>query len=202
MFDPVLKTSMLDKATRNNLVSFEYINIRDFGKGLRKTVDDNPYGGGDGMVIKAEPIVKAIEQAKVNDPGALVILPTPRGKTYIQSEANKLAKAKGLILVCPHYEGYDERITNWVDKQYTIGSYVLTGGEIPAMVIIDSVVRLIPGVLGGETSSVNESYQEDDKTKEHPHYTRPEIFRGLKVPDVLLSGHHKEIEKWREANKH
>lgn len=201
VFDPVLKSSMLDKAARNNLVSFEYVNLRDFGHGPRKTVDDTPYGGGDGMVVKAEPIVKAIEKAKAADPEALVILPTPRGKTYVQSEANKLAKAKGLILVCPHYEGYDERITNWVDKQYSVGNYVLTGGELPAMAIIDSVVRLIPGVLGGETSASNESYQGDDKTKEHPHYTRPEVFRGLKVPEVLLSGNHKEIDKWRESNK-
>lgn len=201
MFEPVLKSSMLDKAARNNLVSFEYIDLRAFGYGPRKTVDDTPYGGGDGMVLKAEPVVKAIEKAKAADPEALVILPTPRGKTYVQSEANKLAKAKGLILVCPHYEGYDERITNWVDKQYSIGNYVLTGGELPAMAIIDSVVRLIPGVLGGETSALNESYQGDDKTIEHPHYTRPEIFRGLKVPDVLLSGNHKEIDKWRESNK-
>lgn len=174
VFEPILSSSMLEKAVRNKLVTFEHINLRDFGLGPRKSVDDTPYGGGDGMVLMAEPLVLAIEKARENDPKALVILPTPRGKTFIQSEANKLALETGLILICPHYEGYDERIIDWVDKQYSIGNYVLTGGEIPAMAIIDSVVRLIPGVLGGATSAAEESFQGDDKTIEHPHYTRPE----------------------------
>ena len=201
VFEPILGSSMLFKASKNGLVSFEHINLRDFGQGPRKTVDDTPYGGGDGMVIKAEPIVAAIEKAKKSDPEAIVLLPTPRGKTYKQSDAINLAKAKGLIILSPHYEGYDERVVEWVDRQYSIGNYVLTGGEIPAMIIIDSVVRLIPGVLGGENSAENESYQQDDQTVEHPHYTRPEEFRGLNVPEVLLSGNHQEIAKWREANK-
>jgi tRNA (guanine37-N1)-methyltransferase len=128
------------------------------------------------------------------------LLPTPRGKVYKQSDAKRLAAGgKGLILVCARYEGYDERITDWVDEQICIGNYVLTGGELPAMTIVDSVIRLIPGVLGGEKSAEIESFQQDDETIEFPQYTRPEEFRGRKVPDVLLSGHHAEIAKWRSA---
>ncbi len=201
MFPGVLNTSMLFKAQDKKLVEISYINLRDFGLGTRKVVDDTPYGGGDGMLLKPEPLVAAIELAKQNDPEAIVILPTPRGKRYVQSEAKVLAKEKGLILICPRYEGYDERITAWVDRQYSIGNYVLTGGELPAMIIIDSVVRLIPGVLGGENSAEIESYQNDDISVEFPQYTRPEEFRGVKVPDVLLSGHHAEIAKWRAGEQ-
>lgn len=200
MFSGVLGSSMLWKAKDRGIVEYEFINLRDFGLGLRKQVDDTPYGGGDGMLLKPEPLMAAIEKAKQNDPEALVVLPTPRGKDYKQSDAKGLAKdAKGLILICPRYEGYDERITKWVDKQYCIGSYVLTGGELPAMIIIDSVVRLLPGVLGGETSTEIESFQDDDENIEFPQYTRPEIFQGLKVPEILLTGHHAEIEKWRNS---
>ena len=197
MFKPVLETSMLWKAQEKGLVEYSYINLRDFGLGPRKTVDDTPYGGGDGMLLMVEPLVKAIEQTKKNDPKAKVILPTPRGELYKQSTAKQLATEQGLILVCPRYEGYDERIINWVDKQICIGNYILTGGELPAMIVIDSVVRLIPGVLGGEASAEIESFQHDDKNIEFPQYTRPEEFRGLTVPEVLLSGHHAEILKWR-----
>jgi tRNA (guanine37-N1)-methyltransferase len=200
MFPGVLNTSMLWKAQDRKLVDISYIDLREYGLGKRRTVDDTPYGGGDGMLLKPEPLVAAIEQAKKNDPEALVILPTPRGQVYKQSDAKKLAKSVGLIIVCARYEGYDERITEWVDKQYCIGNYVLTGGELPAMVIIDSVVRLIPGVLGGAASAEIESFQDDDKTIEFPQYTRPEDFKGMKVPDVLLNGHHGEIAKWREQN--
>jgi len=198
VIEPYLNASMLWKAKNRGIVSYDFINLREFGLGPRKQVDDTPYGGGDGMLLKPEPLVAAIELAKSKSPEALVILPTPRGETYKQSEAKKLAAAsKDLIIVCPRYEGYDERVTKWVDKQYCIGTYVLTGGELPAMVIIDSVVRLLPGVLGGEMSADIESFQEDDKTIEYPQYTRPEDFRGIKVPDVLLNGHHGEIAKWR-----
>lgn len=201
MFSGVLNASMLHKAQKVGAVSFEYINLRDFGIGLRKQVDDMPYGGGDGMVLRPEPIVAAIKHAKKQSPEAIVILPTPRGANYKQSIANKLAKeGKDLIIVCPRYEGYDERITKYVDQQICIGNYVLTGGELPAMIIIDSVVRLLPGVLGGATSAEKESFQDDDRTIEHPHYTRPEEFEGEKVPEVLLSGHHAEIKKWRKQN--
>jgi tRNA (guanine37-N1)-methyltransferase len=203
MFDGVLSTSMLRKAEEKKIAQFIHINLRDFGKGPRKTVDDTPYGGGDGMLLQPTPLVEAIESALKNDPGALVILPTPRGQTYQQSDAKNLASDpnRGLIIVCARYEGYDERITKWVDRQYRIGNYVLTGGELPAMVIIDSVIRLLPGVLGGENSAAIESFQDDDKTTEFPQYTRPEDFRGMKVPKVLISGNHAEIEKWRQQHK-
>jgi len=194
---------MLRKAEEKNIVEFIHINLRDYGKGPRKTVDDTPYGGGDGMLLQAPPVVEAIEAAKKRDPSALVILPTPRGQTYQQSDAKNLAvdADRGLIIVCARYEGYDERITKWVDRQYRVGNYVLTGGELPAMIIIDSVVRLLPGVLGGENSAAIESFQDDDITTEFPQYTRPEDFRGEKVPDVLISGNHADIEKWRQLHK-
>jgi tRNA (guanine37-N1)-methyltransferase len=201
MFEGVLGSSMLWKAQEKAAASYEFINLRDFGLGPRKQVDDTPYGGGDGMLLKIEPLKAAIEQAKKNDPKAKVLLPTPRGNIYKQSDAKRLAKAKsGLIIICPRYEGYDERITKWVDESFCIGNYVLTGGELPAMVIIDSVVRLLPGVLGGEHSAEIESFQQDDKSIEFPQYTRPEEFQGLKVPEVLLSGNHAEIEAWRQVN--
>ena len=153
------------------------------------------------LAKKPEPVVAAIEAAKQNDPDALVLLPTPRGELYRQSRAKQFASdGKGLIIVCPRYEGYDERIVEWVDLQVCVGNYVLTGGELPALTIADSVVRLLPGVLGGETSVEKESFQADDKTIEAPQYTRPAEFKGLKVPDVLLNGHHAEIEAWRNNN--
>lgn len=201
MFEGVLHNSMLWKAQEIGAVEFSCINLRDFGIGPRKQVDDTPYGGGDGMLLKPEPLVAAIELAKQNDPEATVILPTPRGKLYKQSDAKRLASFnKGLIIVCPRYEGYDERIIKWIDESFRVGNYVLTGGEIAAMIILDSVVRLRPGVLGGENSAAIESFQDDDQTIEFPQYTRPEDFQGMKVPDVLLSGHHADIEAWRKSN--
>jgi tRNA (guanine37-N1)-methyltransferase len=203
MFTGVLGSSMLWKAEDKGLVTYETVNLRQFGLGPRHQVDDTPYGGGDGMLLKPEPLIAAITLAKKNDPEARVILPTPRGKTYKQSDAKRLAASKqGLILICPRYEGYDERITKWVDDSYCIGNYVLTGGELPAMTIIDSVVRLIPGVLGGENSAEIESFQADDQTIEFPQYTRPETFKGKSVPPVLLTGNHAEIAAWRKANSH
>jgi len=212
MFEGVLGSSMLWKAKERCGVEYRLIDLRQFGVGPRRQVDDNPYGGGDGMLMMVEPLVAAIEHAqKQNEEWRLkngkkprkakVLLPTPRGKVYKQSDAKRLAKAEDdLIIVCPRYEGYDERVTGWIDEQYCIGNYVLTGGEIPAMIVIDSVVRLLPGVLGGEKSAEIESFQDDDKSIEYPQYTRPEVYKGKKVPDVLLSGHHAEIEKWRKAN--
>lgn len=201
MFEGVLGSSMLWKANDRGIVQYDFISLREFGLGPRKQVDDTPYGGGDGMLLRVDTLAAAIEKAKENDPDAKVILPTPRGELYKQSDAKRLAAARqGLILICPRYEGYDERVTEWVDEQYRIGNYVLTGGELPAMVIIDSVVRLLPGVLGGEASAEIESFQQDDDNIEFPQYTRPEDFQGLKVPEVLLSGHHAEIEKWRKSH--
>lgn len=202
MFPAVLDQSMLWKAQDRKLVEFSYINLRDFGLGNRKTVDDTPYGGGDGMLLKPEPLFAAIEHCKQISPDAEVILMTPRGETFKQSTAKELAaNSKDKILVCARYEGYDERVTSIVDRQLSIGNYVLTGGELAAMVVVDAIVRLIPGVLGGEKSADIESFQDDDESIEFPQYTRPEEFRGMKVPDVLLSGHHAEIEKWRQKQK-
>jgi tRNA (guanine37-N1)-methyltransferase len=201
MFENVLNTSMLWKAQEKNLVEYELISLRGFGLGSRKTVDDTPYGGGDGMVLKPEPLFAAVEHAKQKDPDAQILLMTPRGEIFTQELAREFAATEaGLIIICGRYEGYDERITSLVDKQLSIGQYVLTGGELPAMVVIDAVSRLVPGVLGGETSAINESFSEGDEI-EYPQYTRPEEFRGLKVPDVLLSGNHAEIERWRKSQQ-
>lgn len=198
MFEGVLGSSMLWKASDREIVSYEMIDLRQFGLGPRQQVDDTPYGGGDGMLLMIEPLVKAIEFAKSRSPEAKVLLPTPRGKLYKQSDAKRLAGAgQDLIIVCPRYEGYDERVMRWVDEPICIGNYVLTGGELPAMTIIDSVVRLLPGVLGGETSAEIESFQDDDESIEYPQYTRPEVFQDMQVPEVLLSGNHAEIAKWR-----
>jgi tRNA (guanine37-N1)-methyltransferase len=201
MFENVLNTSMLWKAQEKKLVEYKLINLRDFGLGPRKQVDDTPYGGGDGMVLKPEPLFAAVEHAKKEDPNAQVLLMTPRGVLFNQELAREFAATEaGLIIICGRYEGYDERVTTIVDKQLSIGGYVLTGGELPAMVIIDSVTRLVPGVLGGETSAINESFSEEERV-EHPHYTRPEEFQGLKVPGVLLSGNHAQIEEWRKSQQ-
>lgn len=195
------------KAQEIGAVEFIYLNLRDFGLGPRRQVDDTPYGGGDGMVLKPEPISDAIRRAKeLVGENALVLLPTPRGKEYTQEEAKKIATSSpegeevDLIIFCPRYEGYDERIAKLIDEQFFIGRYVLTGGEIPALVISDSVIRLLPGVLGGEESVDKESFQNDLSSIEHPQYTRPEVFEDESVPEVLLSGNHAEIEKWREQN--
>lgn len=205
MFTGVLGSSMLWKAADRGIVEYEFINLREFGLGPRQQVDDTPYGGGDGMLLMVEPLVAAIEhaQSRAKDKGqrAKVLLPTPRGKLYKQSDAKRLAaEEQNLIIICPRYEGYDERVTKWVDEQFCVGNYVLTGGELPAMTIIDSVVRLLPGVLGGETSAEVESFQDDDESIEYPQYTRPEVFKDMNVPDVLLSGHHAEIAKWRNSS--
>jgi tRNA (guanine37-N1)-methyltransferase len=199
MVDATLRASILGRAQEKHIVDYSLIDLREYGLGPRKQVDDIPYGGGDGMLLKIEPLVAAIEFAKEQDPDARVIIPTPRGKLYKQSIAKDLAKDKrGLILVCPRYEGYDERVLNWIDESYCIGNYVLTGGELPALTIIDSVVRLLPNVLGSDNSINIESFQEDDNNIEFPQYTRPEEFRGLSVPSVLLSGHHGQIKSWRQ----
>lgn len=200
MFDGVLNSSMMWKAQKEGAAEFSLVNLRDFGIGPRKQVDDTPYGGGDGMLLKPEPLFAAVEKAKAADPQAKVVLMTPRGQRWKQALAKEWADdGCGLIFICGRYEGYDERITTLVDEQVSVGDYVLTGGELPAMTIIDSIVRLLPGVLGGESSAEIESFS-DGETLEFPQYTRPEEFRGMKVPDVLLSGHHGEIARWRAEN--
>lgn len=197
--EPYLNTSMMWKAQEKGLAKFEFVNLRDFGLGPHKSVDDTPYGGGDGMLLRCEPVFNAIDSVKAKDPSAKVILPTPVGEIWNQEKAREFAKDAHYIILCPHYEGYDERILSIVDYKISLGKFVLTGGELPALVIIDSVVRLIPGVLGGENSALIESFSNGDNL-EYPQYTKPYDFRGMKVPDVLLSGNHGEVDKWREEH--
>lgn len=200
MFEGVLNSSMMWKAQKEGAARFELINLREYGIGPRQQVDDTPYGGGDGMLLKPEPLFAAIEYAKQNDPEAKVVLMTPRGRRWKQAAAQAWADAPhGYIFVCGRYEGYDERVLTLVDEEVSVGDYVLTGGELPAMTIIDSIVRLIPGVLGGEASAEIESFS-DGETLEFPQYTKPAEFRGMKVPDVLMSGNHAAIAKWREEH--
>jgi tRNA (guanine37-N1)-methyltransferase len=200
MFSGVLNSSMMWKAQEGKVVQFETIDLREFGLGPRKQVDDTPYGGGDGMLLKPEPLFAAVEKAKENDPTAKVLLMTPKGERWKQNLAKEYAEADhGYIFICGRYEGYDERILTLVDQELSVGDYVVNGGELPAMTIIDSIVRLMPGVLGGEMSAEIESFS-DGETLEFPQYTRPEEFRGMKVPEVLLSGNHAAIAKWRQDN--
>lgn len=202
MFTGVFGTSILGKARDKGIVSLSTVNFRDFSGNKHNTVDDMPYGGGGGMVLKAEPIFSAVEhlledssgQAAVKKPR--IILLCPQGKPFSQEVAQELSAESHLILICGHYEGYDERIREFlVTDELSVGDYVLTGGELPAMVVVDAVVRLLPGVLGNDQSAVTDSFS--DGLLEYPHYTRPAEFRGWKVPDALLSGHHAEIVKWR-----
>ena len=200
MFTGVLNNSMMWKAQDKQAAEFTLIDLREFGLGPRRTVDDTPYGGGDGMLLKPEPLFAAVEKAKQNDPSAKVLLMTPRGQRWKQAMAQSYADAdNGYIFICGRYEGYDERIVTLVDQQISVGDYVLTGGELPAMTIIDSIVRLIPGVLGGEKSAEIESFS-DGETLEFPQYTRPEVFNDMKVPEVFLRGYNAAIAKWRAEN--
>lgn len=195
VFNPILETSMLRKASQESLVEFEVINLRDFGKDKRKTVDGRVYGGGKGMVLRADILSAALKNLKVKSQKSKVILTSASGKPYKQKDAQKLSKLDHLIIICGHYEGVDQRfIDKYVDEEFSIGDYVLTGGEIPAMVITDSITRLIPGVLEEEATR-NESFTESKL--EGPQYTRPDEFEGKKVPKILLSGNHQKIEEWR-----
>lgn len=193
MFTP-LKESIIGKAVEDKKIELNLINIRDFSKDKHKKVDDTPYGGGAGMVMKADVVYDAYQS--VREEGAKVIFLSPQGKTLNQDKVKKLAKEKYLILLCGHYEGIDQRVIDEiVDEEISIGDYVLTGGELPAMVLIDSVSRYVDGVLS-EESIKEESFT--NNLLEYPQYTRPETFHGIKVPEVLLSGHHENIKKWRE----
>ena len=202
--EPYLNSSMMWKAADKGIAEFDFVNLRDFGLGPHKSVDDTPYGGGDGMLLRCEPVFSAIESVKAKDPTAKVIVPTPVGRIWDQNSARELSstneqETKHYIILCPHYEGYDERILSIVDYKISLGRYVLTGGELPALIIIDSITRLLPGVLGGEQSAEIESFSNGNNL-EYPQYTKPADFRGLKVPDVLLSGNHGAIAKWREEH--
>lgn len=194
VFDPILNTSILKRAQAKGKVTFELINLRDFGEGKHKVVDDRPYGGGAGMILRADILAKSIGHPR----GVRTILTSASGKPYNQKKARELSKLKAIIIVCGHYEGVDQRfIDKYVDEEISIGDFVLTGGEIPAMAIVDSIVRLIPGVLEKPEATQNESFTEN--LLEGPQYTRPGISEGKKVPKVLLSGNHQEIAKWHKA---
>lgn len=195
MFESPFQSSILKRAQEQQLVKFRYIDFREYTIDRHRMVDDTPYGGGSGMVLKPDPIFRALQDAKEIKPNAKVILMTPQGETFQQATARNLAELNHLIIICGHYEGFDERIRSWVDLELSIGDYVLTGGELAAMVISDAVVRLIPGVLGSEESAVHDSFTEE--LLDYPQYTRPYEFEGMKVPDILLSGHHANIESWR-----
>lgn len=193
------------KAKEKGIAEFDFVDLREFGLGAHKSVDDTPYGGGDGMLLMCEPVFNAIESVKKNSPNAKVILPTPAGQTWHQGivrnfvERINNGEEDHYIILCPHYEGYDERILTIVDYKISLGHFVLTGGELPALIVIDSIVRLLPGVLGGENSAIIESFSEEN-TIEYPQYTKPADFRGMQVPEVLLSGHHAKIAEWRKAH--
>lgn len=208
MFENVLNESMLKIAQKKKKIKIKVHNLRDWTRDSHKTADDKPYGGGSGMVIKLEPIYRAVESLlgnrnikKLKNKKSIgrdikVVLLTPQGKRFDQKLAKKLSGFKRLVLIAGHYEGFDERIRSLATDEISIGDYVLTGGELPAMVIVDSVTRLIPGVLGDEESLKHESFE--NNLLEYPQYTRPREFEGLKVPEVLLNGDHKRIEKWRK----
>ena len=200
MFHNVLGESMLKIAREKELVSFHLHNIRDYSNDKHRCVDDKPYGGGAGMVMKPEPVFNAVEAVELLDDAASTkILLTPQGETFNQGIADDLSKKTRLMIIGGRYEGFDERIRSGIDAlEISIGDYVLTGGEIPAMVLVDSISRLVPGVLGGEDSLQDESFV--NRILEYPQYTRPAEFRGMKVPEVLKSGHHSKIEEWRMEN--
>ena len=196
MFTGVFGSSILKKAQEKEAVSLKVSDIREFSNNKHKQVDDYPYGGGAGMVLKPEPMFQAVESI-TEGRNPRIILMCPQGERFTQKKAEELAKEEELVFLCGHYEGYDERIrTHLVTDEISIGDFVLTGGELPAMTVIDAVVRLLPGVLGQEDSHIQDSFSTG--LLEHPHYTRPAEFRGMKVPDVLLSGNHANIDKWRE----
>lgn len=203
--NPYLNSSMMWKAKEKGIAEFDFVDLREFGLGAHKSVDDTPYGGGDGMLLMCEPVFNAIESVKKHSPNAKVILPTPAGQTWHQGivrnfvERINNGEEDHYIILCPHYEGYDERILTIVDYKISLGHFVLTGGELPALIVIDSIVRLLPGVLGGENSAIIESFSEEN-TIEYPQYTKPADFRGMQVPEVLLSGHHARIAEWRKAH--
>ncbi|QEK12034.1 tRNA (guanosine(37)-N1)-methyltransferase TrmD [Crassaminicella thermophila] len=195
MFEDPLGESIIGRAREKDILDINIINIRDFSNDKHKKVDDYPYGGGAGMVMQAQPIFSALEAINARD--CKVIYMSPKGKTFNQHIAKELAKENKLIFICGHYEGIDQRVIDyWVTDEISIGDYVLTGGELPAMVVIDAVARLIPGVLGQEESYIDESFYSG--LLEYPQYTRPSEFRNLKVPDILLSGNHKKIDEWRK----
>lgn len=202
ILDSYLKESIIGRAQKSGAIKIHTHNLRDYTADKHGKVDDTPYGGGAGMVLQVQPIYECVEtiKSKTQNLKIRTILFSAKGKKYTQRTAERLAKYDNLILICGRYEGVDERVAQYVaDEEISIGDYVLTGGELPAMVLIDSVTRLLPGVLGNEKSAKNESHKLKNY-KEHPQYSKPANFEGWSVPEVLLSGNHEEIEKWREQN--
>jgi len=193
LFESVFSESLISRAQKQKITTIKIHNLRDWSTDKYKTVDDKPFGGGPGMVLKVDVVDRALQSL----PAGHKILLTPQGQPFSQPLAKKLAKQKQLILICGHYEGFDERIRDLIDEEISIGDYVLTGGEIPAMVIVDTVVRLLPGVVGKAASLTEESFSAGQL--EYPQYTRPENYQGKTVPPVLLSGNHKKIKQWRQA---
>lgn len=200
MVDSFFHHGIVRRAVESNIISCRAVDIRDYTKDRHKVVDDRPYGGGSGMVMKPEPLAAAIQAAREKNPSARTVLLTPQGRVFTQQTAQDMAtEARDLILVCGRYEGIDERVCQgFIDDEISVGDYVLTGGEVAAMIVIDAVTRLLPGALGGEDSAEKESFQQGGI--EHAHYTRPPVFEGEEVPEVLLSGNHARIEQWRLEN--
>jgi tRNA (guanine37-N1)-methyltransferase len=195
LFASPFAASILGKAQDRDLLKVVAHNLRDWAQGKHRVTDDAPYGGGDGMVLKPEPIARALRSLRAKSPTSRVLLMTPQGRTFSQRDAQRLSQEEGLILLCGRYEGVDERVRGLVDEEFSIGDFVLTGGEPAAMVVVDAVARLLPGVLGCSGSAESDSFS--DGLLEYPQYTRPADFEGQFVPDVLLSGHHAAIDVWR-----
>ena len=196
MFEGPLTSSLIGKAVQNDKLSIDIINFREFANNKYMHVDDTPYGGGVGMLLQAEPIVSALRAHIEPDSGTPIILVSPQGRTFTQEDANRLAKCDTVAFVCGHYEGFDERIRDYVTDEYSIGDYILTGGELPTMVMIDSIARLLPGVIKEQASFEDDSFY--NGLLEYPQYTKPRVFEGKEVPEVLLSGHHKNIARWQK----
>jgi len=196
-FDSPLACSIPKRAIAAGIVSVESIQIRDFATDKHHSVDDAPYGGGPGMLMKPEPVVASIRAARAKHPDTHVVMLTPSGRQFTQTKALELTEKSGITLLCGRYEGFDERICDYVDEQISLGDYVLSGGEPAAMCVLDAIIRLLPGVLGSPESAMLDSFSEEG-ILDWPHYTRPVIFEGKCVPDVLLSGNHAAIEKWRQ----
>lgn len=195
VFDGYLNESILKRAQKNKKISVQTHDLREYTSDKHRTVDDRPYGGGVGMVMKVEPIYKALKSIPKKGKRR-VLLMSAKGKTFSQADAQRLSKYQQIVIVCPRYEGVDERVMDYVDEEISIGNYVLTGGELPAMIIVDAVTRLLPGVLGKDESSHDESHSEEG-VLEYPQYTRPEVFRKKLVPKELMNGNHKDISAWR-----
>jgi tRNA (guanine37-N1)-methyltransferase len=201
IFAPWLNESIIKRAQKKNLAKISVHNLREYSKDKHRKIDDRPFGGGPGMVFKPEPIFDAVKKITRKSKGAKVILLSPQGKALDQKLSQTLSRSKHLILICGHYEGIDERVRlRLIDEEISIGDYILTGGELPAMVLIDSLIRLLPGVLGDEDSAKSDSFSQG--LLEYPHYTRPANYQGLKVPQILLSGDHQAIAKWRKEQSY